>query len=476
MKSLTTAILICWILLAQTALAAPTGTTTTLEDQMKVSVTIYNQNLALIKDQRTISLSKGIQVLDFREVSAQIKPETALLAGDNISILEQNFEFDLLTPQALLEKYVGREVLVVKTHPTTGEETQIRATVLSAQNGVVLQVGDHIESGIPGRLIFPDVPENLRDRPTLTMLAHSDTKKEQDIELSYLTSGLGWQADYVAELNADDDALNISGWVTLTNQSGAAYENAHLQLVAGDVHRAPREHANIEYGMMKSAGRATPVAAEMSEEQMFEYHLYTLERPTTLKDNQTKQVALMQAAKVPCRKEFLLQGQNYYYRNQAGEIGRKIKIGVFVEVINSKKNNLGMPLPKGIIRVYKNDSKDRLQFVGEDRIDHTPKNETIRLKLGDAFDITANKKQMKFEKISGSSRQDYIYESTYRIELKNGKEEAVTVKVMEPVPGDWKMLKESLAHEKAASNTAVWQVPVPALGSTVLTYTVRVKY
>jgi hypothetical protein len=476
MKFVTTTFLIFWILLAQATLASPPATTTTLEDQMNVSVTIYNQNLALIKDQRTISLVEGIQVLDFREVSAQIKPETALLTGDKVTILEQNFEFDLLTPQALLEKYVGREVLVVKTHPTTGEETQVKATVLSAQNGVVLQIGDHIESGIPGRLIFPDVPENLRDRPTLTMLAKSETKKDQDIELSYLTSGLGWQADYVAELNARDDALNISGWVTLTNQSGAAYNNASLQLVAGDVHRAPREQMNGHYGMVKSAPRAMADDDGMSEEQMFEYHLYTLERPTTLKDNQTKQVALMQASEVPCRKEFLLRGNAHYYRGQAGNLGQKIKVGVFVELTNSEKNNLGMPLPKGIVRVYKKDSKDRLQFVGEDRIDHTPKNETIRLKLGDAFDVTANKKQTNFEKVSGTSRHDYVYESTYRIELKNGKEEAVTVKVVEPVPGDWKMLQESIPHEKETSNTAVWQVPVPALGSTVLTYKVRVTH
>lgn len=368
MNKATTTLFLILILLAHSAMADTSGTTTTLDDQTQVSVTIYNQNLALIKDQRTISLSEGDQVLDFREVSAQIMPETALLAGEKVSILEQNFEFDLLTPSALLEKYVGKEVLVVKTHPTTGEETHLKATVLSAQNGVVLQIGNHIESGIPGRLIFPDVPENLRDRPTLTMLARSETNQDQDVELSYLTSGLGWQADYVAELNAEDDAINISGWVTLTNTSGASYNNASLQLVAGDIHRAAPENRNrrvaMDFAMSKQAG----VAEGMSEEQMFEYHLYTLERPTTLKDNQTKQVALMQASNVPCRKEFLLQGQSHYYRGQIGEIGRKIKVAVFVEVVNNEKNNLGMPLPKGIVRVYKNDSQDRLQFVGEDRI------------------------------------------------------------------------------------------------------------
>ncbi len=475
MKKFTRYLPLMLIFAAQFAGATPTGVTTTLDDQSGVSVTIYNQNLALIKDLRTITLGKGIQVLDFREVSAQIRPETALLSGDKISILEQNFEFDLLTPQALLEKYVGKEVIIVKTNPTTGVETQIKATVLSAQNGVVLQVGDHIESGVPGRLVFPDVPDNLRDRPTLTMLANSDTKKEQEVELSYLTSGLGWQADYVAELNADDSALNISGWVTLTNTSGATYQNANLQLVAGDVHRAPPEFNGTRYAMAPESALMVK-AGGMNEEQMFEYHLYTLGRPTTLKDNQTKQVALMQADEVPCRKEFLLQGFSHYYGGQVGKIGQKIKVGVFVEIVNNEKNNLGMPLPKGVVRVYKNDSQSRLQFVGEDRISHTPKNEKIRLKLGDAFDITANKTQTDFEKVSGSRRDNYVYESTYKIEINNAKDDAVTVKVVEPIPGDWKILKESSDHEKASSNTAIWQVNVPASGSAVLTYTVRVKH
>jgi hypothetical protein len=213
---------------------APTAEyTTTLADQQGVAVTIYNQNLALVKDRRTISLPAGENVLSFREVSAQIKPETALLSGGSLDILEQNFEFDLLTPQALLGKYVGQEVTVIRTHPTTGAETREKAKVLSTNDGVVLQLGDHIETGIPGRLVFDHVPENLRDRPTLTMLANSGTDKPQKVELSYLTSGLGWQADYVAELNPADNAMDINGWVTLTNQSGATYNNASLQLVAG---------------------------------------------------------------------------------------------------------------------------------------------------------------------------------------------------------------------------------------------------
>ncbi|MBU0910641.1 MAG: DUF4139 domain-containing protein [Proteobacteria bacterium] len=449
--------------------------TTTLADQQGVSVTIYNQNLALVKDRRTIRLPAGQNVLAFREVSAQIKPETALLSGGNLDILEQNFEFDLLTPQALLEKYVGKEVTVIRTHPTTGEETREKAKVLSANNGVVLQLGDHIETGIPGRLVFDHVPENLRDRPTLTMLADSGTDKSQQVELSYLTSGLGWQADYVAELNPADNAMDINGWVTLTNQSGATYNNASLQLVAGDVNQVSSEKPNRMIYREKAMAMSAEMDA-MAEEQMFEYHLYTLERPTTIGDNQTKQVALLQAGQVPCRKELILQGADYYYHSQYGELGQKMKIGVFVEIANSKENHLGLPLPKGVVRVYKKDSRDRLQFVGEDRIDHTPENETLRLKLGDSFDVTANRKQTDFKKVAGFTRYDYVYEGAFRIELKNGKKEAVTVKVVEPIPGDWEMLEESLPHEKAASNTAVWQVPVPSLGSITLTYRVRVKY
>ena len=449
---------------------------TTLADQQGVAVTIYNQDLALVKDRRTISLPAGEHVLAFREVSAQLKPETALLSGGELTVLEQNFEFDLLTPRAMLEKYVGREVTVVRTHPTTGEESRDKARVLSASDGVVLKLGDQIETGIPGRLVFADVPENLRDRPTLTMLAKSGTDKPRTVELSYLTGGLGWQADYVAELNPADDALDINGWVTLTNTSGATYNNASLQLVAGDVHRAPAEQLGRLLARDKMMAMSAEMQEGMAEEQMFEYHLYSLERPTTIRDNQTKQVALLQAGQIPCRKELILQGNDAYYRGQYGELGEKAKIGVFVEIVNSKKNNLGLPLPKGVVRVYKKDGRDRLQFVGEDRIDHTPENETLRLKLGDSFDVTALRKQSDFKKVAGFARYNYVYEAAFRIELKNGKKEAATVKVVEPVPGDWEMLEESLPHEKAASNTAVWQVPVPPLGATVLSYRVRVKY
>ncbi len=468
------------LLLTVVALVLPPGVgageiITSLDDQKSVSVTIYNHNLALIRDQRVINLPIGANVLAFREVSGKIRPETALLKTAGLKVLEQNFEFDLLTPQALLDKYVGRQVNLVKVHPTTGEEKREEATVLSSNNGVVLKIKDHIETGVPGRLIFPDVPENLRDKPTLALLVDNHAAGKQEVELSYLTGGLNWQADYVAELNAADDALDINGWVTLTNNSGAVYKDARLQLVAGDVHQVSAERKPGRHFVLKSKVMAE-MDTGMAEEAMFEYHLYTLARPTTIKDKQSKQVSLLQGSAVPCKKEFVLRGSDYYYRSQYGEIGQKIKIGVFVEIKNDKKDNLGLPMPAGVVRVYKKDSGGALQFVGEDRIDHTPVNENIRLKLGDAFDVTAAKKQTDFKKIGGFSAYHYVYDSTMRIELKNAKKEDVVVRVVEPIPGDWEILHESARHEKPAANTAVWEITVPAQGRTELKYTARVKF
>jgi hypothetical protein len=448
----------------------------TLDDQDSIAVTIYNQDLALVRDARKLIVQPGQQTLAFREVSARIRPQTALLAAPGLQVLEQNFEYDLLSPQSLLEKYVGKKVSLIKTHPTTGEESEQEAIVLSNGSGTVLRVGDRIESGIPGRLIFPSVPENLRDRPTLTMLVKSKSSEPQSVVLSYLTGGLSWQADYVAELGPDDTSLDLNGWVTLKNESGATYEDAQLKLVAGDVHRVQ------ERPQPRAMMRAGAVALEeesfsgMAEESMFEYHLYTLARPTTIKEKQSKQVALMQADSVQVKKEFVLNGQNYYYSNKVGDLGKKIKVGVFVELKNSKEAGIGQPLPAGTMRVYKKDSSGSLQFVGEDRIDHTPENEMVRLKLGDAFDVTADKKQTHFKKLSGFSRFNYVYETAFEMILKNAKEEAVTVRVEEPVPGDWEILEESAPHVKESASAAVWQIKVEPKSSTPLTWRVRVKY
>jgi hypothetical protein len=450
----------------------------TLDDQTAVAVTIYNEDLALVKDRRRLELPVGGLDLAFRDVSARMQPETALLRGltegANLQVIEQNFDFDLLTPGKLLEKYVGRPVGVIKVHPTTGEETEEEALVLSAAEGTVLRMGDRIETGQPGRIVFREVPPTLRDRPTLVMKLDNGLAGPQELELSYLTAGLSWKADYVGELAADDSRLDLTGWVTLNNTSGTAYRDAQLQLVAGDVNRVRDQPSPV---MHKEGMRMMAAAAPMMEEEaLFEYHLYSLARPTTIADNQSKQVALLAAQGIPARKELIFKGNDYYYRAQQGEIGVKLKASVFLDIDNREEANLGMPLPKGVIRIYKQDARGQAQFVGEDRIDHTPKNETLRLKLGEAFDVTADKTQTDFVKLSGTGPWQYQFETAYRLRLRNAKPEPVTVKVREPIPGDWKMLESSHPQEKVSANLAEWVIEIPAEGETVLTYRVRVRF
>ncbi|WLT32876.1 DUF4139 domain-containing protein [Geothrix sp. PMB-07] len=472
------------LLAALPSLLVAQESSTTLKDQKALAVTIYNDNLALVKDTREVRLPKGEARLAFQEVSANIRPETALLrsltAPKDFWVAEQNFDFDLLTPQKLLEKYVGEKVTVVRSVPNAdgagSKEVREEATVLATNNGTVLQFADRIETSIPGRLVFPKVPGNLRARPTLVISLNSGVEKPQQLELSYLTGGLSWRADYVANLSSDEKTLDLSGWVTLTNQSGAAYPNATLQLVAGDVNRARDQRTeSVAYLAAGAVAKAAP-APKMAEESLFEYHLYTLDRPTTLAVNQTKQVALLSAGSVPVRKEYLLQGQNYYYSGSYGDLGEKQKVGVFVEFDNKESSRLGMPLPKGIIRVYKRDSEGRAQFVGEDNVDHTPKNELVRLKLGDAFDVTAKRKQTDYKSLGRQGKYGYVHESAFEVELKNAKKEPVTVNLLEPLPGDWEMLQSSQPHTKEAAGTARFKVTIPAEGSATLTYRVRVKW
>lgn len=467
-----------WVLPMAAAAASDSEQVSSLADQESVQVTIYNGDLALVKDRRRVTLPRGLARLALQDVSGGLRPETALLRsvshGQQLQVIEQNFDFDLLTPKKLLEKYVGLQVGVVRMHPTTGEERVEKATVLSTNQGVVLKLGDRVETGMPGRLNFPGVPDNLRERPTLVMTLQSLTDQPQSLELSYLSGGLSWQADYVIELSEADTNMDINGWVTLTNTSGTTYNNAGLQLVAGDVHQVRRDmgrQLRREGGEMALAMRAPA----MAEETLFEYHLYSLERPTTILQNQTKQVALLQASRVACSKEYLLRGQEYYYQNPYVPPVDRSKVEVYLGFVNRRQDNLGMPLPKGVGRVYKRDSRGGIQFVGEDLIDHTPENETVRLRLGNSFDVTAARQQTDFRRSGGGGRYEYTYESSYVIELKNARDEAVVVKVLEPLPGDWEIVSENMSHVKENSGAASWMVNLEAKGAASLIYRVKVR-
>lgn len=452
-------------------------TQTTQADQTGLGLTIYNSNLALIKDQRRIALGQGQVDLAFREVSAQIRPETVIFTSHSepgsIRIIEQNFDFDLLSPQSLLEAYVGKTISLIKVHPSTGEETRQEAQVLSTQNGTVLKIGDHIETGIPGRLSFPSVPANFRDRPTLVMQLDNQSSKPQELELSYLSGGLSWQANYVAQLSADEASLDLNGWVTLNNQSGSAYPDARIQLVAGDVNVVqPQLERRFKSDMRVSVmAGAMP---EMAEESLFDYHLYSLAHKTTLANNQIKQVALMSASQVPVTKTYILRGQQWLYQSRQPEPQKKLKVQTQLSFKNDQASHLGLPLPKGTIRLYKNDSSGGAQFIGEDTIDHTAENEIINLSPGNAFDITAEREQQVFASKRLKTPNQILTDTGIRITVSNAKEEAVMVRVEEPIPGEWKITKSSFPN-KRVGNTAVWLLEVPAKGKATLDFRVEAK-
>ncbi len=443
--------------------------------QESLAITIYNQDLALVKDRRQATLGQGENRLAWRNVSGRIRPETALLSETSgrleVSLLEQSFDFDLLTPQSLLKKYVGRTVRAIRT-ADDGTRTEEEATVLATNDGVVLRYPDRIETGVVGHLAFPDVPTDLRDQPTLILHLSADAAGPGTFELSYLTGGLAWNADYVADIGTDGKSMDLNGWVTLTNSSGIPYRQAQVQLVAGELNRVQEVMPPMQ---MKAMAMAAPPDMMPQEEALDEYHLYTLPRPTDILNNQTKQVALLSAPRVPVTRELLVRGQPYVYQSESPDGWSKLPVESTLRFDN-KGGSLGVPLPKGVVRVYSKDSRGNAQFVGEDAIDHTPKNETLTLKLGESFDVTARRKQTDFKKRSGTSAYNYVYEAAFELELKNAKSDAVTVKVLEQIPGDWDLVEESQRHTKESASLASWQVQVPADGSATLTWRVRIRH
>lgn len=449
-------------------------TSVTAGSRTALSVTIYNDGQALIRDSRTLPLQAGRNKIAFRDVASSIRAETTSIravSGSGFALLEQNYEFDLLTPQALLRKYVGKEITVIHTNHATGVETPEKATVLATNEGVVLRYADRIETGVSGRIAFGAVPATLRDRPTLSMLLNSQGAGNQEVELMYLANQMSWKADYIASVNANGDRMQLNGWVTLTNQSGTAFENARLQLVAGTLNRVKdsREKFRVR-GVLEAA--PMPAARAMQEEKLGDYHLYTLERPTTILENQTKQVALLSAAEIPVKREYVLQNDHgyFWYQGAHPEIQKGLKPSVYLRFEN-KGGELGIPLPSGTIRVYMKDSNGGAQLVGEDAIAHTAKGEKISLRLGEAFDITADRVQTAYKSLSSTTSQ-----SSYRIEIRNADNKPVSVTVREPLQGDWTITKENKSHVKESAGSAVWHVNVPAEGKAILEYTAVVKW
>ena len=450
---------------------------TSLADQTELSVTVYNSNIALVRDVRSLALPTGAFRLKLMDIAATVNPATvhfrSLSEPDKLGVVEQNYEYDLLEPAKLLHKYVGKEVTLVRSYMDNGstKREEIKATLLADNNGPVWKIGNDIVTGTYAESYrFPEIPRNLFDRPTLLMSLENGGSRKQQIETSYLANNLSWNSDYVLTVGRDDKAADLDGWVTLSNNSGTAFHNARLQLVAGDLNRvaaAPVSGRAMEMNMAKAVR-----AEQFAQENFSEYHLYTLGRKTSVEDRETKQISLLEASNIPVEKHFVVNGQNSYYRSQLNP-GSPVKdnVMVFYKFKNAEKSGLGMPMPAGVVRVYQKDSKGSVLFVGEDRIDHTPKDESLSIHIGNAFDVVSERKQTDYKRID-----THTWEMQYEITLRNHKETPITVEVNEPIGGDWEMLESSYQYSKTAAFAAQFNVPVAANGVSVLKYRIRARW
>ena len=442
-------------------------------DQKELSLTVYNNDLGLVKDVRGLQIDRGIVDLRFEGVAARIDPTSVLIRSLNhpnqLAVLEQNFEYDLISPAKLMEKYLGKDLEFVFMRED--KEITVAAKLIGNQGGYVYEMDGKIAVNPPGRVVLPVLPEGLISKPTLLWMLESG-RSEHTVETSYLTGGIGWKANYVMALSKDDKSVDVSGWVTIDNRSGATYKDASIKLVAGDVHRAPTEFGRKKYRREMVMDAAVKSGNQFVEKAFFEYHLYSLQRKSTIKDNQMKQISLLDAEGVGVKKTYVYESRYQYWFSAMSGPDKGTKVGVFLAMENSKDNKLGMPLPKGVIRVYKKDDDESLQFIGEDAIDHTPEDEIVRVKVGEAFDIVGERVQTSFRVLQSG----HLYESSYKVEIRNHKDEDVVVSVVEVIPGDWEVTTNSHKFEKESSNRVRFDVPVQTKGSTELTYSVRIRY
>lgn len=431
------------------------------EDRSDVSLTIYNNDLSLVREKRTIPVRKGGFRLKFEGVTSGIDATTVHLEGGGVAVVEQNYEYDLVSQAKLMQKYVGRDVGYRQPDGTLG-----RARLLAANEGYVYDMGGKIVFELPGPVVLDAVPEELSARPTLVWTLEANRDGKQDVETAYLSSGLSWRADYVLLLDESEKQGGLNGWVTLDNKSGASFQNAQLKLVAGDVNRVrPRMMHDM---MAKEMTMAMP-APQFEEESFFEYHLYTLQRRTDVKDQQTKQILFFDADRVGVDKAYTFQAQPHYFRQGFVAPEGTENVEVTLRFRNSQANGLGNPIPEGVLRVYKKDRDGAPQFLGENRMRHTPKDETLEFAVGRAFDVVGEHAQMDYKRIG-----ERVAEMAYRVKLRNHKPEKIQVRVVENFYGDWTILESSHPATKENARRASFVLDVARDGESVLTYRVRI--
>ncbi len=489
--------LVCATLLmgATMTMEAQTTVTSTAKDTRGVSLTIYNQNFAVVRENRQINLKEGVNFVRYEDVAAQIDPTSisfkSLTAPNAVAVREQNYQYDLLNPVSILNKSVGKTVRFKQVHPD-GKVEILEGTLLNPPTAVVGQTdaggGGTVYQGLvirlkDGRLVLNptgqmelnELPEGLVSRPSLLWKLEVDRAGTHNTQVSYIANAITWKADYVAVVNKDENMVDLTGWVTIDNRSGATYTDAQLQLMAGDVRRvqeAPGFGGVALDGMMK----ARAAAPQFEEQAFFEYHLYTLQGTTTVRDNETKQMTLLSAADVKVTRKLVLDaGRRWWIQGiRAPGMGgdtQNVKLNIVVEMRNSKENNMGMPLPKGKVRLYKADDRGNLQFLGEDLIDHTPKDELVRLYIGDAFDVVGERKRTEFKQIS-----DRVIEETWEITVRNHKESDAPVWIVEHFWGDWEILQSTHKYNKLDAHTIEFPVTVERNGEVKVSYTVRTRW
>lgn len=446
---------------------SPPGPTTAQGD---LSVTIYNNNIALVQDVRRLDLPAGRTRQSFADVSAAIRPETVGLAAPDASVIEQNFDYDLLSPTSLMQKSVGDMITLVRTAPMTGVETRERAKVLAVNGGVVLQIGDRIEvlrdDGLPVRVVFDHVPESLRARPTLSVALDSRRAGPRPVTLSYLSNGLAWNADYVALFDEKAGTIDVQGWVTLRNSTGTSFYNAKTILVAGEVGSNDNEGGSSYQPRRALKAAGTESAAR---EQLGDFYLYSLPERTTIADQQTKQVSFLDVKGAPA-------ASGYEYRSGwLASTGQPQSASSVLRFSNAAKGGLGDALPAGTVRVYMRDARGDPQFIGENRIDHTPQGSQLAIRTGDAFDVKVQPVVTSRTRIS-----DNHWRTAMSYTLTNARDRPVTVELIQNgVPWWWtdtRISSESLKSEKRDADMTVWQVPVPANDKTIVTATFETRY
>ena len=440
--------------------------------QGDVSVTIYNNDVALVQDVRPLTLATGRVRQSFPDVSAQIRPETVSLAVPDAAIVEQNFDYDLLSPSSLMEKAVGETITLVRTNPATGAETRERARVLAVNGGVVLEVAGHIEvlrdDGLPVRAIFDRVPESLRARPTLSVTLASNRAGSRPATLSYLSRGLGWSADYVALFDDAHGTVDVQGWVTLRNTSGTTFTDARTLLVAGEVGQADDDNCFRNFTPQpRRRTITTPGTERAAREQLGDFYLYPLAGRTTIADKQTKQVSFLDAKNVAASSGYRFDN------NWLGSSDEPRSAQSVLRFANSGAAGLGDALPAGTVRVYVRDARGQPQFTGENRIEHTPQGSTIALPTGDAFDVKVQPTTVSRTRI-GETR----WRTAMRYRLTNARDRAVTVELVQGGL-DWsdvRVTEQSRPGDRRTAGTLAWQVPVPANGEAVVTATFDSRY